>query len=259
MILSKVFGKLLSSAAFRSGNRLIPDDDIRTADLPKVNGTDVTLSVLYGQQICSNISSERIGETLGYIQEANSIDLSEFDNRLPEGDEAKGSVNIWPGQHYRLLAAVVKKLQPKNIIEVGTYTGLSYLSLTKYMPADGKITTFDVVPVHEFKCNAVQTDEINSNNRSQIVGDLSDPDFFSKHISLFEACDLFFIDGPKDGKFEYAFWKLLSNVNLKESSLIILDDIRIPNMIKFWNEIENSRIDVTSFGHFTGTGILWPK
>src|SRR4051812_35020207 len=53
---------------------------------------------------------------------------------------------IWPGEHYLLLAGLVKVLQPKVVIEVGTDSGLSALCMKHYLPADGKIVTYDLLP-----------------------------------------------------------------------------------------------------------------
>ena len=50
----------------------------------------------------------------------------------------------WPGEHYKLLAAIVSVLKPQRIIEIGTFEGWSSLSMKQYLPADGQITTFDI-------------------------------------------------------------------------------------------------------------------
>jgi predicted O-methyltransferase YrrM len=44
-----------------------------------------------------------------------------------------------PGEHYRLLAALVKLLQPERVLEIGTFHGLSALALKKFLPSAGKI------------------------------------------------------------------------------------------------------------------------
>ena len=44
----------------------------------------------------------------------------------------------------RLLAIISKMLQPKNILEIGTFTGYATLCLTEGLAKEGKITTIDV-------------------------------------------------------------------------------------------------------------------
>lgn len=43
----------------------------------------------------------------------------------------------------RLLAMISKLIQPKNILEIGTYTGYSALCLAEGMPVDGTLYTID--------------------------------------------------------------------------------------------------------------------
>jgi hypothetical protein len=37
---------------------------------------------------------------------------------------------------------------------------------------------------------------------------------------------------------------------------LVFDDIRIWNMLRIWREIVRPKLDLTSFGHWTGTGIV---
>ena len=41
--------------------------------------------------------------------------------------------------------------------------------------------------------------------------------------------------------------------------LILLDDIRLWKMLKIWREISMPKLDLTSFGHWSGTGIVQSK
>src|SRR4030088_1556124 len=81
---------------------------------------------------------------LRVAQEAWRTALPDLSERVAA--DGNDFTRIWPGEHYRLLAALVKLLQPKRVVEVGTFRGLSALALKKFLPIDGKITTFDVVP-----------------------------------------------------------------------------------------------------------------
>lgn len=66
------------------------------------------------------------------------------------------------------------------------------------------------------------------------------------------------MDGPKDGFFEKSLLQNFERFGLKRSCLVIFDDIRYWTMLKFWREIERPKLDLTSFGHFAGTGlVLW--
>ncbi len=44
----------------------------------------------------------------------------------------------------RVLSMISKMIQPKNILEIGTYTGYSAICLAEGLPENGKITTIDI-------------------------------------------------------------------------------------------------------------------
>ena len=82
---------------------------------------------------------------------------------------------IWPGEHYKLLSALIQVLQPKVVVEIGTATGYSALSMKKFLSPDAKLYSFDIVPWKEFP-NCILKDEdfadgrINQLGRQSLVG-----------------------------------------------------------------------------------------
>jgi hypothetical protein len=165
-------------------------------------------------------------------------------------------LNNYPGEHYRLLSAVVKLMRPSLVVEIGTWTGLGTLALASGLE-NGKINTFDVVdwdklPVPSHFVNS----DFENKNISQIIGDLSDDQIFEKYKSILNSADIIFMDAPKDGVFEYKLLKQLAKLDFKENKLLILDDIRFLNMIDLWRSIRSPKLDVSSFGHWSGTGLV---
>ena len=71
-----------------------------------------------------------------------------------------------------------------------------------------------------------------------------------------KAADIIFVDGPKDGRFEQVFLDRLAELHLPKCPLLILDDIRLWNMLAIWRDIRRPKLDLTSFGHWSGTGIV---
>ncbi len=57
--------------------------------------------------------------------------------------DARKNMQIHPMQG-QFMGVLVEALQPKKIIEVGTYTGYSSLAMALSMPADAKVWCFDV-------------------------------------------------------------------------------------------------------------------
>ena len=47
-----------------------------------------------------------------------------------------------------------------------------------------------------------------------------------------------------------------TKLHSKEKKFLIIDDIQLINMIDFWRSIRSPKFDATSFGHFSGTGVV---
>jgi predicted O-methyltransferase YrrM len=197
---------------------------------------------------------------LSAVHAALELDLSDLKDRSPA---AAQFVNRYPGEHYRLLAGLVRSLGVKSVVEVGTYTGLSALALLHELAADGQVTTFDLWPwtqperagIHQ--PTALREEDFADGRLRQELGNLSDPEIYRRHEELLRQSDLIFCDGPKDGVFEPMFLGQLLKRTRQKPSLLVFDDIRTWTMLRDWRRIRVPKLDVTSFGHWTGTGLVW--
>ncbi len=163
--------------------------------------------------------------------------------------------DVYPGEHYRLLKALAIELAPEKVVEIGTYTGMGSLSLCQGLPDTSKVHTFDIVPWNELPTHLNQ-DLFDSGQLTQYLTDLADPNNFSQYLDLLESADFIFCDGPKDGQFEYKFVSHLTKLKPTERRILMLDDIRFKNMIDLWRSIESPKLDLSSFGHWSGTGLV---
>ena len=163
---------------------------------------------------------------------------------------------IWPGEHYKLLAGLVAVLQPKRVVEIGTAQGWSALGLQIHLPQGSELITFDIVPWKEMGNTAFRTVDFASGDLRQVLGDLSDKAFFAECAELLSGCDLLFVDAPKDNIFEPKFLENLSTIQLPANAIVVFDDVRLWNMLRVWREIKRPKLDLTSFGHWTGTGLV---
>ena len=117
----------------------------------------------------------------------------------------------------RLLAIISKMLQPKNILEIGTFTGYATLCLTEGLAKEGKMTTIDVneelayLPKKYFQ---------ESEFSAQIDFQLKDAKDFLKETD--EFFDLVFIDADKENYPEY-FHLIKSRV--KSGAVILFDNV----------------------------------
>ncbi len=162
--------------------------------------------------------------------------------------------NIFPGEHYRLLKAIAKILNPKKIVEVGTYTGMGARALLQGQ-SQGSVYTYDIFPWTHFESHLTQKD-FDNGKVIQILADLSNQAEFDKNLDLLNEAEIIFIDGPKDGVFEYQLLPLLKRLKPKENKLLILDDIRFVNMVDLWISIQSPKLDASSLGHWSGTGMI---
>jgi hypothetical protein len=67
---------------------------------------------------------------------------------------------------------------------------------------------------------------------------------------------LIFIDAAKDGVQEQRFLDNFGTIAFAKAPLVILDDIRVWNMLAIWRRVSRPKLDLTSFGHWSGTGII---
>ncbi len=120
-------------------------------------------------------------------------------------------------QQGRLLAVLSKMMQPRNILEIGTFTGYATLCLAEGLAAGGKITTLDVneelayLPKKYFE---------QSEFAAQIDFKLMDArKFLGKTQEIF---DLIFIDADKENYVEYF---ALGKDKLRRGGVMIFDNV----------------------------------
>lgn len=164
--------------------------------------------------------------------------------------------NVFPGEHYRFLQGLVQELVPRSVVEIGTFTGMSARVILDAATRDCQLHTYDLLPWSSFPSHLTDAD-FESGRLEQHLDDLAIPSCFEAHLQRLNDAELIFCDGPKDGIFEYRFLKLLSGVKLTpQRRYLVLDDIRFLNMLALWRSIDSPKFDLTSFGHWSGTGLV---
>ncbi len=163
--------------------------------------------------------------------------------------------DMFPGEHYRLLTGLTDIVDPRVIIEIGTYTGAGALSLLERAARDARVVTYDVIPWEEIPGTLLVHEDFEGGRLEQRIGDLSDDGYWRHERELFEQADLVFLDGPKDGVFEPRMLRRLAGLAPKAAFLLVIDDIRFLEMVEAWADLPSPKIDLTSFGHWSGTGL----
>ena len=154
------------------------------------------------------------------------------------------------------MAGLVQVLQPKLVLDLGTAAGGSALAMKTTLPQDAKIVSFDIVDWRDAPERVLEGTDFSDGRLVQHVADLSDRSVLDQHRALFEQADLMFIDLAKDGAMEQRLIDHFEMLTFQRNPLLVFDDVRLWNMLKIWRDIRRPKLDLTSFGHWTGTGLV---
>jgi len=120
----------------------------------------------------------------------------------------------------------------------------SDLALKKFLPDNGTVYNFDVVPWEKIPQAIFRDADFNAGNLIQYTDDLSRKENCEKHIDIFKKAEIIFVDAKKDGIMERKF---LESTSFENKPVIVLDDIKTWMMLNIWREIKQPKLDFASF------------
>ncbi|MCX8533740.1 O-methyltransferase [Chryseobacterium luquanense] len=120
-------------------------------------------------------------------------------------------------QQGRLLTIISKMLNPKNVLEIGTFTGYATLCLAEGLSSEGKITTLDVNEDLAYLSRKYFSE---SEYSKQIDFKIQDAKEFLRNTE--EVFDLVFIDADKEN---YAEYFRLIKPKTKSGSVVLFDNV----------------------------------
>lgn len=177
-------------------------------------------------------------------------------------DIANPFVNAFPGDHYRLLSGLLTVLDSQyslnSIIDIGTHYGTGTRVMLDFAPK-ASVTTFDLTSWDSYLTTFLKPSDFacSGGRLTQHLENLQEDDVFNKHQELFTDADFIMCDGPKDGEFERKFLNKLSSIKFTDKPrFLLLDDIRFSTEMLLWRQIQSPKADLTSVGHFSGTGLV---
>ncbi len=172
----------------------------------------------------------------------NLVDMSSNWERVPDFfkpyyAEPSGT------EHYRLLTHIAYSFDGISICDVGTNRGASALALAQNQK--NKVYSIDVVDVKE--------NDIGMPNVEFLIGNFRHNDKIKKTI-LNSKVILLDIDHLYDEE----IWLYNFLVENEWDGYMFCDDIHLNEPMKrFWSEIALPKIDLTTYGHITGTGCVF--
>jgi len=164
--------------------------------------------------------------------------------------------NTFPGEHYHLLTALCRVLDPTVVWEFGTDRGMSTVALLEGLRPDALIYTVDIDGWKTKSGSWLLEEDFTSGRVTQVVSDMKATNLFTQYAQTLANSELIFVDGPKDGVTEDIFLELLGKVPFVHAPIVVFDDIRLMSMLYVWRGIQRPKMDITSFGHWSGTGLV---
>lgn len=162
---------------------------------------------------------EFISETISNYSEQHSEAESALLNELNRETHLKAMSPRMLSGHLqgRVLSFISKLVSPKNILEIGTYTGYSALCLAEGLQTDGKLITIDpneetnIIASKYFQRSAYAKQiELNAGDATKLIPTLN------------QTFDIVFIDADKRN---YALYFDLVIDKVKKGGLIITDNV----------------------------------
>lgn len=150
---------------------------------------------------------------------------------------------------YAWLAASVKVWKPKRIVELGAAYGASTLALYHNKSEYCKLVSVD----NNSKWVFVTSTMVNDQDGLKLVieDDLKAPKEFP---SLFHDIDYLFIDTEHNYEQISKEWEIYKPF-LSDKALVVLDDINVGDMNKFWEELKYPKLDISQY-HDSGFGFF---
>jgi len=175
------------------------------------------------------------------IDKLLKIDLSDLSTYILNSEHKDYFLRDPGMEHYKLLGYFSNLSSNETFLDIGTNRGLSALALS--INPTNKIFSFDLE-------NYRQISYVPEN-----VEFILDWITMPKYKQIVLDSSFIFLDTLHDGVFEHQFYHYLRSIGWK--GILMLDDIKLNIPMKeFWNVIEERKIDVSEFGHITGTGLV---
>ena len=162
-------------------------------------------------------------------------EIIDYNNTL--GDIKRMQVD--PSQCH-FLRLIIKISNIKNVLEIGTFTGLSALSISLALPEDGKLIALD----KNEETNKVASSFFKKANQNHKIKTISKPALESLDELKNDKFDMVFIDADKMNYREY-YEKSLKLIN--RGGLIIIDNVLWHGEVADENNLDKYTVNIREF------------
>ena len=165
-------------------------------------------------------------------------EIIEYNNSL--GDIRR--MQIDPSQCY-FLHLIIKISNIKNVLEIGTFTGLSALSISLALPDDGKLIALD----KNEETNKIAKNFFKKANQDHKIKTIIKPALESLEELKNNKFDMVFIDADKMSYKEY-YEKSLKLIN--KNGLIIIDNVLWHGEVTDKENLDKYTVNIREFNTF---------
>ncbi len=137
----------------------------------------------------------------------------------------------------KIITEIIKKYNPKTVLEIGTLYGYSAILMANILPVGGKVVTIELDKL----IAATARNNIADAGLSDKI-DIVDANALEAIPKLDLKYDLLFLDAAKDEYLKYL--KLAENKNLKKGSIVVADNVEVSKneMLDYLEYVRSSGI-----------------
>ena len=165
-------------------------------------------------------------------------EIIDYNNTL--GDVKRMQVAL---SQCHFLHLIIKISNIKNVLEIGTFTGLSALSIALALPDDGKLTALD----KNEETNKIATEFFKKANQHNKIQTIVKPALESLDDLKNSKFDMIFIDGDKMNYKEY-YEKSLNL--LSKNGLIIIDNVLWHGEVADETNLDKYTLNIREFNNY---------
>ena len=165
-------------------------------------------------------------------------EIVDYNNTL--GDVKRMQVAL---SQCHFLHLIIKISNIKNVLEIGTFTGLSALSIALALPDDGKLTALD----KNEETNKIATEFFKKANQDNKIQTIVKPALESLDDLKNDKFDMIFIDADKMNYKEY-YEKSLNL--LSKNGLIIIDNVLWHGEVADETNLDKYTLNIREFNNY---------
>ncbi len=157
--------------------------------------------------------------------------------------------NVNGCRYYQWLPKLIDEIKPLQVVELGGAMGVSALMMLHTLPKESKLYSI-TLEEHGLEFSFIAD---KYENFVPVIGNDLDMSVWPKDLDLSKT-DLFFFDSLHTTE-QLTKELALYSPFFKKGSILLFDDIRMPELWPVWEKLPYDKLEITNPCHFSGMGI----